>query len=455
MVFAKVDQELVYGFKLSSVGPGRVTGSDVVHDLSGMDIAMKLHYVKVLYFFSSQAAQGLSLPRFKETVFECFCDFYYTSGRLRRSESGRPYIKCNDCGARFIEAYCDMTIDECLEMKGFYSDLQKLLVSQQVIGPELTFSPPVLIQFTRFKCGGISVGLSWAHILGDAFSAANFMNRWGQIMATFGSNNTPANLQYKSNTHDHERSKNPTPVHDEPLSLKWVDPVGDHWIVSNNCRMDTFSFHITASQLATLHSETSAGRNRSDQVPIFESICAIIWKCIAKVKLGEETAQARTVTICKSDPRKPTKGVVTNTQIISSVTLDSSVTETDPKRLVTLLVNEAVDERIRMEEVVERDDGVSDFIVYGANLTFVDLKEADLYGFELNGYKPDLVYCTVNGVGDEGAVFVLPAGPEGSGQANGGGGRMVTIIFKENLVPELKTELAKKGLGQGGGHDLT
>ncbi|KAG6731135.1 hypothetical protein I3842_01G115200 [Carya illinoinensis] len=451
MVFTKELEDLVYGIKLSSVGPGRVTGSDVVHDLSGMDIAMKLHYVKVVYFFSSQAAQGLNLTRFKEATFDCFCDFYYTCGRLRRSESGRPYIKCNDCGARYIEACCDMTIDECLQMKDFYSDLQKLLVSQQVIGPELTFSPPVLIQVTRFKCGGLSVGLSWAHILGDAFTAANFMNRCGQAMARLGSN-TPANLQYKSNT-QHERSKNPLPLHDEPLSLKWVDPVGDHWIVSNNCRMDTFSFHITASQLATLHSEIS-GRNRSDQVPIFESICAIIWKCIAKVKLGEETAQARTVTICKKDPRKPSKGVVTNTQIISAVTLDLSVMETDPQRLVTLLVNEAVDERMKMEEVVERDDGVSDFIMYGANLTFVDLEEADLYGFELNGYKPDLVYCTVHGVGDEGAVFVLPAGPKGSGQANGDGGRMVTIIFPESLVPELKAELAKKGLGQGG-HDLT
>ncbi|XP_040994158.1 protein ECERIFERUM 26-like [Juglans microcarpa x Juglans regia] len=141
MVFTKVDQDLLYGIKLTSVRSGRVTGSDVVHDLSGMDIAMKLHYVKVVYFFTSHAAQGLTLPRFKEAVFECCCDFYYTSSHLRRSESGRPYIKYNDSGARFIEAHCDMTIDECLEMKGFYSDMQKLLVSQQVIGSKLTFSP--------------------------------------------------------------------------------------------------------------------------------------------------------------------------------------------------------------------------------------------------------------------------------------------------------------------------
>lgn len=138
------EENLVYGIKLSSIGPGRSTGSDTVHDLSNMDLAMKLHYLKVVYFFNSNAAQGLTILRMKETMFDWLNEYYYTNGRLRRLESGRPYIKCNDCGSRFIEAQCDKTIDEFLEMKD--SSLQNLLVSQQVIGPELSFSPLVLIQ---------------------------------------------------------------------------------------------------------------------------------------------------------------------------------------------------------------------------------------------------------------------------------------------------------------------
>ena len=143
MVLPK-EEKLVYGIKLSSIGPGRSTGSDTVHDLSNMDLAMKLHYLKVVYFFNSHAAQGLTILRMKETMFDWLNEYYYTSGRLRRLESGRPYIKCNDCGSRFIEAQCEKTIDEFLEMKD--SSLQNLLVSQQVIGPELSFSPLVLIQ---------------------------------------------------------------------------------------------------------------------------------------------------------------------------------------------------------------------------------------------------------------------------------------------------------------------
>lgn len=248
--------------------------------------------------------------------------------------------------------------------------------------------------------------------------------------------NRPSN--YPKSDAQIERSKNPP-----PLSVKQVDPVGDHWITANNCKMDTFSFHVTAGQLAILQSEISSP-NQTDQIPVFESLCAVIWQCFAKVRDGN---QPKTVTICKNDPTRPTHGrIITNTQIISAVKAEFSVTETSPKKLATCLLNEAVDERRQIEEMVERDGGVSDFIVYGANLTFVDLEGAHFYGLELNGHKPDLVSFSVQGVGDEGAVFVL-SGPKDSGEDSGAGeGRIVTIVLPENRVWELKSELVKNGL---------
>ena len=213
--------------------------------------------------------------------------------------------------------------------------------------------------------------------------------------------------------------------------------------------MATFSFPVTATQLANLQLEIS-GPNQIDQIPIFESLCAIIWKSLAKVRGG---TQPEAVTICKNCPSyKPAKGTVLNTQIISKVKAGSfSITETDPRKLATLLLNEAVDERSLIEELVEKDHGVSDFVVYRAKLTFVDLEEADFYGLELNGDKPEVVHYSVQGVGDEGAVFVLP-GPKGSGIGKGGGeGRIVKIVLPEEQVLELKAELVNYGLG---GHDL-
>ncbi|GFY82578.1 HXXXD-type acyl-transferase family protein [Actinidia rufa] len=305
-----------------------------------MDLAMKLHYLRGIYYFKSQAMDGLTTMDIKEPMFSWFNRFYATSGRLRRTESGRPYIKCNDCGARFIEAHCAKTLEEWLEIKDEEAH-EKLLVPHHVIGPELAFSPLVFLQLTKFSCGGVSVGLSWAHILGDAFSAVEFMNEWGHAMAAqqLAKPLKSAQINTKPKT-----SPSPTTPTNDPVSTKRVGPVGDHWA--------------------------------------------------------------------------------------------------HPKELAELVINQALDERPKIEDVVKRDNGLSDLIVYGANLTFVDLEGADLYGLEFNGQKPTYVGYKVDGVGEEGLVLVLP-GPKNEGK-NGSGGKVVTIIVPENQVVELKSELKRE-----------
>lgn len=141
---------LIYNVKLSSVGPGSVTGQDIVYEPSNVDLAMKLHYLRGVYYFESQAFEGLTVLNIKEPLFTLLNLYYMTCGRFRRAESGRPYIKCNDCGVRFVEAYCDKTLEEWLEMRD--AALEKLLTPNQVIGPELFFSPALLIQVFPPSC---------------------------------------------------------------------------------------------------------------------------------------------------------------------------------------------------------------------------------------------------------------------------------------------------------------
>ncbi|KAH9680519.1 hypothetical protein WN943_029781 [Citrus x changshan-huyou] len=425
-----VNDLLIHSIRLSSVGPGKATGSDVVHELSGMDLAMKLHYLKGFYIFRSHAVQGLSVKLIKESTFYLFNNYYWTCARLRRSDSGRPYLKCNDCGARFVEAQCDKTVDELLEM-GDYSSFPNLLVYHQPIGPDLAFSPPIYLQVTWFKCGGMSLGMSWAHILGDAFSACEFINKMGQVLTAIKANGPPTCAKSISpgKIVKLEMSSSFFKPKD-PISIKWVDPVGDHWVTANNSKMDTFSFHLTDSRISHLQSNF---RNHH-QIPVFESLCAIIWQCVAKIRDG---FGPNNVTICKKGSHIRENGNLSNGQIISAFQADFSVMEADLEKLAKVLCYEAVeDERSRIEETMEKGNGVADYIVYGANLTFVNWEDADVYGLELNGEKADFASFSIQGVGDEGAVLVLP----------GGKGRILKIILPEDQILKLKTELKMNGV---------
>ncbi|CAN0875249.1 Protein ECERIFERUM 26 [Linum grandiflorum] len=157
--------EKVYNVKISSVGPGRATAGDVVKEQQGLDLAMKLHYLKGLYFFTKDAALGFTTTHIKESLFYLLNDYYLVCGRFR-CQDRRPYMKCNDCGVRFVEAECCLTVEEWIRDhyfsgKGNNNNNNKLLAYHLPIGPELFFSPPVYLQkstlriwiFTRERFG--------------------------------------------------------------------------------------------------------------------------------------------------------------------------------------------------------------------------------------------------------------------------------------------------------------
>lgn len=428
MVFPQEEKEsLVYDLRVSSVGPGHATGSDVFHNPNGLDLAMKLHYLKVVYFFDSEAAQGLTIKKIKEALFNLLDYYFIPCGRFRRSESGRPFVKCNDCGARTIEANCTKTLDEWLAMMDWPS--YKLLVSQQVIGPELSFSPSILLQVTQFKCGGISLGLSWAHVMGDPHSASDFINLWGQTLNNL-SLKLPFNIPRSVSTPLNFGSEK------EPATFKRVDPVGDHWIPANNKKMDTFSFHITSSLMNNLQEQIWGPS--VEQTPPFETLCAIIWHCIARVREGSEPT---TVTVCRPDPNGRGNDIMGNDQLICKVEAgkECSIVDTSLKILASMLVDQGIDERNQIMDIVEKDQGVTDFFVYGANLTFLDLEDVNVYDLKLKGQKPRFVYYTLQGVGDEGVVLVLP-------KVNDIDGKFVTIILPEDEMVKLKSELNVYGI---------
>ncbi|KAL0358513.1 UNVERIFIED_CONTAM: protein ECERIFERUM 26-like [Sesamum angustifolium] len=389
--------DLVYNIKISSVGPANVTGSDLIYEPDTMGLAMKLHYIRGVYYFGSQAFEGLTTLVIKEPMFTWLNKYPEVCGRFRRTETGRAYLKCNDCGVRFVEAKCDKTLDEWLEMKD--ATLEKLLVRDEVLGPELGFSPLVYIQLTKFKCGGTAMGLSWAHVLGDAFSAVEFMNMLGRAVARYDLGR-PTGL-----AHSHTKAttpNSPQKVIDDSVSIKRVGPVGDHWVNVTKCKMEAFSFNVTPTQLSHLQSKLSPN---GTQFGAFEALSAVIWQCIAKIR-GEKW-DSNVVTICKgSEQSKTCDGTLSNSQVVSVVKANFRILDANPSELASL----------------------------------VQMGHARFYEFEYRGQRPVSVSYRIEGVGEEGAVLVLP-GPKGDGE-----GRSVMAILPENEINELKLELKREGL---------
>lgn len=278
----------------------------------------------------------------------------------------------------------------------------------------------------------MSLGLSWAHILGDVFSASAFINMWGQII---GGNNLPPQPPKSPNNGKYQLplfSRN-------PFSLKRVDPVGDYWITPNTCKMETHSFHFTSKQLNHLLFNTyGLSQTGKNKIMPFEFLSAIMWKSLAKIR-GK--LEPKIVTICRNNSLDMGNEIPGNRQVVSTIETDSNVANADIFELAKLIGEKKVDETQMIKDLIERENGNLDFIVYGANLTFVNLEESRIYELELKGFKTIYANYTIDGVGDEGVVLILPNLENGEK-----GGRNVTVVLPEYQLVELKNELKELGI---------
>ncbi|XP_016505025.1 protein ECERIFERUM 26-like [Nicotiana tabacum] len=152
----------------------------------------------------------------------------------------------------------------------------------------------------------------------------------------------------------------------------------------------------------------------------FESLCAIIWQSSYRIRDGLEP---KVVAICKKSEEKK-EYLVGNNQVIGVVKVDHSIREANPSDLARLIKNEIIDEQLKIDEAIEKDHELLDVVVYGANLTFVNMEGADLYGFDWKGHKPTNVSYFIDGVGDAGTAVVLPTRPNDSSKY-GDKGRIV------------------------------
>ncbi|GFP97411.1 protein eceriferum 1 [Phtheirospermum japonicum] len=415
-------ETLIFDIKLSTVVPASITGEDKAHhQFTAMDLAMKLHYITTVHFFGGDAAAGLSVQDLKAPMFRWLQLYYPICGRIRRHDGGRPFVKCNDSGVRIVEAMCAKTVAEWLAVVGGGDRHGLLVYHQPLLAHEFGFTPLVFLQITRFKCGGIALGMRWAHILGDAFSASECINTWSKIMAN---QNVPSSSHLNTPTTIQQFATSPPSCR----SVKPLDPpLGDNWLTPNNFKMQTHTFHIKAEKLCNLLPE----ENKYKVTP-FEVISAIIWKSMAKARANNNNNN-KTITICKKRDELDYDLLGNTHQVIGVVEVPEMglIRDGDFVEIAKMIGEGFVDETKVIEKRVEEGNGNDDFLVYGSNLTFVDLEEVNLWGLEINGRGPVFADVSIGGVGDEGAVVVV----------ENGGGKTVNVILRDDELLHLKNEL--------------
>lgn len=163
--------------------------------LSKLDMMIRQPFSHTNVFFiyhppnSNYDSQKKSSPRvffdsniLKEALSRALVPFYPMAGRLKFNDETRRFeIDCNAKGALFIEAEATQALAEFGDYSNTDSELRKLVFPTCDYSEGVSSFPLLLVQLTRFDCGGVCLGFAQHHHVGDGPSHMHFINSWARL----------------------------------------------------------------------------------------------------------------------------------------------------------------------------------------------------------------------------------------------------------------------------------
>ncbi|KAE9602697.1 hypothetical protein Lal_00049792 [Lupinus albus] len=139
--------------------------------------------VRTIYCYksSSRGTNNDAVEVIKTSLSKVLVHYYPLAGRLGISSEGKLVVNCTGEGVMFVEAEANnCMIDDIGDMNN--PDLANLgkLVYDIPGARNILEIPPLIIQVTKFKCGGFVLGVNVNHCMNDGLSAMQFVNAWSE-----------------------------------------------------------------------------------------------------------------------------------------------------------------------------------------------------------------------------------------------------------------------------------
>ncbi|XWS72649.1 hypothetical protein CRYUN_Cryun02cG0058400 [Craigia yunnanensis] len=263
--------------KSTMVYPAEVTPKHRLWS-TNLELLMTLHHVPTVYFFRPNGSSNFFDPQvLMEALSKVLVPFYPMAGRLGRDEKGRVEIICNSEGALFIEAETDSVIDDLIGDTFHSSELWRL-VPKVDYSADISSYPLILTQVTRFKCGGVCLGIGLQHTLGDGPAGIHFINSWAEM-----ARGLPLSTEPFIDRSLLRARVPPTPTfhhveYDPPLSMNTVSTTEEL-----DPETTVSIFKITRDQLNILKAKANKNEN-SGNYSTYNSLAAHIWRCANKAR---------------------------------------------------------------------------------------------------------------------------------------------------------------------------
>ncbi|CAL0306740.1 unnamed protein product [Lupinus luteus] len=138
--------------------------------------------VRTIYCYkpSSRGNNNDAVEVIKTSLSKVLVHYYPLAGRLGISSEGKLVVNCTGEGVIFVEAEADSMIEDIGDMNNPDLATLRKLVYDIPGARNILEMPPLMIQVTKFKCGGFVLGVNVNHCMNDGLSAMQFVNAWSE-----------------------------------------------------------------------------------------------------------------------------------------------------------------------------------------------------------------------------------------------------------------------------------
>ncbi|RYR58244.1 hypothetical protein HN51_008095 [Arachis hypogaea] len=145
--------------------------------------ALRFHYSGVQIFAYNPSMAGKDpVHVIREALSKALVFYYPLAGRLREGPRGKLMVNCSGEGVLFMEADADVTLDHFgVDPLPPFPCFDELLYDVRSSHDGIINSPLLLLQVTRFKCGGFIFTMRVNHTMCDAIGFVQFIKGIAEI----------------------------------------------------------------------------------------------------------------------------------------------------------------------------------------------------------------------------------------------------------------------------------
>ncbi|PIA36120.1 hypothetical protein AQUCO_03400197v1 [Aquilegia coerulea] len=221
------------------------------------------------------------LETLKSSLSHVLVPYYPLAGRLNWIGGGRFELNCNGMGAEMVEAESESKVEDLGDFCP--TPNTKKLLPQVDYTKDISELPLLLVQLTRFKCGGISIGVAISHILVDGRGAFGFISSWANFAR--GENKLVVE-PYHDRTVFYKGDPLAKPHFDHSDLKPSPTLIGqDSADEERNKECTNRMLKLSKIQVNKLQKLANEGRDAtSRQYTRYESMAAHIWRCACKAR---------------------------------------------------------------------------------------------------------------------------------------------------------------------------